>query len=180
MLGYLHWIEGFIGHYQKLGVILLLTDQQLSEIDGACYGWCVVAINSHSIDVSVVIYSEHILKLRYMSKKTHALQPSVSESFISCQYQFVSCKFIENRAKKVHSCVFPEASLVIQDLMSHNVGNCDEFVVRTMFIEVDECLNDIVSEGKVLFCDVLLSPNFDLIVWIHHFCLSIKILLGWR
>ena len=61
--------------------------------------------------------------------------------------------------------------------MSHYISDCGEFVVRTVFIKVDDCFNNIIGKWKVLFCDVLFSPELDLIVWIHVLCFSIKILL---
>ena len=55
MLSDLGRVERLVGHAQGLGVVLLLSDYELPKIDGAGDAGGVGVIETHAVDVAVVV-----------------------------------------------------------------------------------------------------------------------------
>jgi hypothetical protein len=61
--------------------------------------------------------------------------------------------------------------------MPEDVSDSCQLVVWTLFVELQQSLNNVVCEGEVLSCDISISPKFHLIRRIHLLSLLVKVLL---
>ena len=81
MLPHLPRIDCLVRHENDFWIEFFLADEQLPEIDWSCDRKGVTTMDSHPIQISIVIDSLQILVLRHVSEETHALDiPVLKES----------------------------------------------------------------------------------------------------
>lgn len=166
MLRPLSRVGVFVGHKEEVRVILLLTDDQITEIDGSSNHHRVNVVDSHAVGVAEVGNAPHVFEFGHVGEEAHTLQPAIAEGFIDRDGQLEGQKFIENGSEQIHPSIFPKPPILVKQLMPKDVGNCSQFVVGTPFVELYDGLHDIVCQGKPFTSDVLVSPEFDFVVWI--------------
>ena len=81
-------------------------------------------VDPHAIEVAVVGGSPEVLEFGSVGKEAHALQPTISESLIDCDGDVVGEELVEDGSEHVHTCILPEPSLMVEDLVSHDISNC--------------------------------------------------------
>ena len=85
MLAQLSRIERLITQHQNLGIVLLLPDDELSEIDWPCDVHRIGVVNSHPIQIPIIGYPPQGRVFLHIAEKAHPLQPTMPDSFISSQ-----------------------------------------------------------------------------------------------
>ena len=117
------WVECFINDHQVLRVVFFLSLHYLSKVRWARDCKRVFCINPHSVQVSAIVYSVNVLGFWHVREKAHSFVKAISASNIFVHHQLVFQKFIQNRTEEFHVCVLPDASFVVQYLMTHYVRN---------------------------------------------------------
>jgi hypothetical protein len=160
VLAHLSWVEGVVRKAQHVGVVLLLPDEELPEVDGAGNGRRIAVVNTHSVEVAEVCDSPHILDFGSISEEAHTLKPTIPEHLVDSNGDLIGEKTIEDGSENVHASVLPEATFVKENFMAHYVGNCGQLGVGTCFVEPNEVHYEVVREREVLPGDVLFTPKF--------------------
>ena len=145
MLDQLSGIKGLIRHQKYVGVVLLLTHQKLTKIDWAGNSHGKAIVHTHTVYVWKVIDSPKILVFGHIAEKAHSLLPTVTESFIYSHCQFVFQELVKYRPQEIHTRVLPKSALIIQNFMAKNISDWRQFIVRTLFIELEQCLKYIIG-----------------------------------
>ena len=180
MLGNLGGVEGFIRHAKEIRVILLLADDELPEVDGPGDGGGVPVVDAHAVDVAVVGHPPHVLDLGLVSEEAHALQPAVAEGLVDGDDDLVGQELIEDGPQHVHACVLPEAALVVEDFVAHDVRHGSQLVEGTLLVEAEQIHDEVVGQGEGLPGHVLLPPELYLVVRVNEFGFFVKVLFGRR
>lgn len=66
-------------NHQDVRVCLLISIDDLSEVNWACDGYCPLMIEAHSVDIAITANPQHVLRSRLICKEAHSLIPSMSE-----------------------------------------------------------------------------------------------------
>lgn len=61
--------------------------------------------------------------------------------------------------------------------MPKDVSDSCQLVVRTLFVEVQQSLNDVVGEWEIFPCKIVIPPEFYLIRGIHLLSFLVEVLL---
>jgi hypothetical protein len=176
----LSWVKGLVGKEKNVRVELFLAHKKLSEVDGSCDRQRVCLVDPHAVEVPKAVDAHEVLVLGRVGEEAHALEVAVLEEAVDGQHQLVLEELVEDGAQQVHARVLPEAALVVEDLVAHDVGDGGQFVVGAALVEVDEGPDQLVGHGEGFPRDVLLPPQLDLVRRVQLLGLLVAVLFGGR
>lgn len=89
MLSQLCRVKSLVGKNQNLWIVLLVTIDQLPEVNWSCDVHRVGVVDPHPIQIFKVSDTVKGGVLFDIAKEAHSLQPTVPEGFISSQHQLI-------------------------------------------------------------------------------------------
>lgn len=104
-------------------------------------------------------YAEEPRELWHDSEYAHRLSPAVTVGALGGQCELIAEPLVEDIAEEIHACVHVEPSVVVHDLVSHDVGHGGPLRVAGGVLHIVDVLQQVVAHRKLPFRDVIFAPD---------------------